>query len=369
MNLRNRMSCAAAMILFLVSAGSAQIIENPDKPKSPDAGRVIVPKEAMKITDESGEFFFKYPRNLKIGPDGSIWVVDSEQFLHFDKDIRFRGNIYKKGQGPGETSQFDNFGFPEEGGIVVHSFSPPKMMWFDKNDKFVREIPLTKNPRARFLGRFHEKWIFDNADIPRFTGEPRYMDRSHQILAWDEKTNEWASLTSFNCAIYAASDGRSSGWFDIASLLMADLGQGRIAISHTQEYAIKIYQTASNKIGREFRRVYRRVPPPPLKPGQKRGQLGLNEKIFEEPERKYQNDIRDLHAVDGRIWAVTSTQDPEKGILIDVFDAQGSYQDAFFIKFPDPSRGSFQMNPDGKSVFTLESNEDGTWSIKKYLLK
>ncbi len=116
-----RMMIATAFGMILVIAGRAQVIENPEKPKAPDAGRVIVPKAVMTITDESGEFFFKYPYGLKFGPDGSIGVKDNEQVLRFDKDGKFLGNYFKKGQGPGEMTQVDDFVFME-GGQLDHSY-------------------------------------------------------------------------------------------------------------------------------------------------------------------------------------------------------------------------------------------------------
>ncbi|MCJ7617680.1 MAG: hypothetical protein MUO43_14205, partial [Desulfobacterales bacterium] len=56
---------AILLSLFLTfSFTSAQdIIENPEKSLSKNTGRVLELKEVLRITDESGEFYFSRPYN------------------------------------------------------------------------------------------------------------------------------------------------------------------------------------------------------------------------------------------------------------------------------------------------------------------
>ncbi len=363
----------AGLCLALVLSGSAQVIENPEKPKAADALRVIVPKVVMTITDESGEFFFKYPRGLKIGPEGSIVFTDGEQVLRFDKDGKFIRNYFKKGQGPGEMTRIDSYEIFQDGRMVIHSFDAPKMIWFDAAGNLEKEITLPPEyRRIYFLGRRDKRWVFDTFDFPRDIGDAKYIELPHRFISWNEATNEWKPLASFNCTVYAASNGGSSGIIDIASLRTASLGEGLFAISHTSEYAIKILDILTNEVRREFRRAYKRVAPPPLKAGTNQPRLGLNGKNYELPEQKYSNDISSLDAVAGRIWVVTSTKDEKKGVLVDVFDVDGTYRDAFYLKLPEAAlsrSGSFRFSPTGDAVFTIETTPDETIVIKKYALK
>lgn len=80
------------------------IIENPEKPLSKNAGRVLKLQEVLRITDESGDFYFKYPRDFMVAYDGSIFFRDDEQILKFSPEGNFISNFFKKGQGPGEIS-------------------------------------------------------------------------------------------------------------------------------------------------------------------------------------------------------------------------------------------------------------------------
>lgn len=52
--------------LVLVNTQAQQIIENPERPRSSNAGRVRKVEEIFRITDESGEFYFRYPYLIKM---------------------------------------------------------------------------------------------------------------------------------------------------------------------------------------------------------------------------------------------------------------------------------------------------------------
>ena len=96
---------ALVLVIALIVArqGFGQIIENPAKPKAANAGRVIVPQEVVAISDEgTSAYYFKWPAELRIGPNGSLIVTDDGQILHFDAKGMFLRNLFKKGQGPGE---------------------------------------------------------------------------------------------------------------------------------------------------------------------------------------------------------------------------------------------------------------------------
>jgi len=76
------------------------VIKNTEKPKNPDAGRILQLKEEFRITDESGKYFFRSPRNLQIAQNGNLFVQDNEQLLQFDSEGTYLRDLYKKGQGP-----------------------------------------------------------------------------------------------------------------------------------------------------------------------------------------------------------------------------------------------------------------------------
>lgn len=65
-----RLATVLFLVMSLVSgAFSQKVIENPTKPVSKKAGRVLELREEMRISDEQGGFYFKNPVNIKVAPD------------------------------------------------------------------------------------------------------------------------------------------------------------------------------------------------------------------------------------------------------------------------------------------------------------
>jgi len=360
------------MFLILISAGAAQVIENPDKPKSTNAGRVIVPKEILSIEDDGNRFFFKNPRNIKIGPDGSIFVTDTEQILQFDKDGRFLRNLFKKGQGPGETNASGNYDF-YDGEILIHSLVPPKMIQFDRDGKFLKDAALvSKNRIVNFFGRIGSKWVFETYEFPRKSGEISYVEQPHTLIFWNKQTNELTPSASFDVTVYAVSSSSGgAGYFGIGNFIAVPFQDHFLAIVHQTEYSIKLFDVETGRVVKEFRRAYRRVPPPPLKK-EERAKLGIDGKTYEWPDQKYANDVSNILIHGDRIWAVTSTVDKEKGILIDEFDGDGVYQDAFYLKLPELNLKwtiSWPRILNGDTLLLVDQTEEGACVLKKYALK
>jgi hypothetical protein len=95
---------------FICSDIFTQALKFADRPLAKDAGRVIKTKEIFRITGESGNFYFKNPGPLQIANDGTLFICDEYQLLHFTESGKYIKNIYKKGQEPGEISgTFDFF--------------------------------------------------------------------------------------------------------------------------------------------------------------------------------------------------------------------------------------------------------------------
>ena len=350
---------------------SAQIINNPARPQAANAGRVFNPKEILSIEDTGEKYYFKYPHNIKIGPDGSIFIIDIEQFLQFDPAGKYLRNLFKKGQGPGEMTNLENYNF-EGRNIVAFSLYPAKLIWFDGNGKFIKDESLaTKTQILKFHGRIGGRWLFETFEFPRNGGELQYLDQPHKLLIWNETAKTWRPLSAFPVRIMGVSAaGGGSGFFDVGQFLAGPLGDRRLVISHTSEYDIKIFDLESDKVEREFQRTYDRVPPPPLKAGQRRPAIMMGDKTYEQPEEKYANDIANILVRGDRLWIVTSTTDKKKGVLVDVFDVEGHYRDCFYLNLPEPAREAVRSPLlcalAGDFLFTAEKSEEGTYAIKKY---
>jgi hypothetical protein len=366
-------------LLFLIpvfaSAAAQTLIENPAVPNAGNAGRVVAAREVLAILDEGrGDYFFQWPHNLHVAPDGSLLVQDKDELLQFDKNGKFLRNLFKKGQGPGEMISVRTCLFDGKD-IIVQAGTPPKVLWLDAAGTYERETPVRlKTPFLTALLFYRGVFYMHSADFPRVEGEPRIVDAPQNIVAFNASTGEAKTLTSFPAKKFAVtSPGGGGGMFDISKLIAVPFQGGHLALTHTCEYLVKIYDPASDTVLREFRRAYKRVKSPPLTEEQKKGGLLIDGKHYTQPQLTYANDVTNLFAHGDVIWAVTSTRDREKGVLIDVFGADGTYADAFYLQLPEAALQNMgypemcALGDDG--LWIIEPSKDGTFAIRKYLIR
>lgn len=358
----------AAILTAGASSGFAQaVIENPAVPASKSAGRTIALKEVLSITDESGEFFFKYPRILAEGPDGSFYVQDNEQILRFDQEGKFLRNYFKKGQGPGEMTYASAL-IPSPKGVCIQSTSPPKLISFDAGGKLLGERPIRQKERGSLLllDIKGERYLFSGAEFPRFEpGDPRYVDADNSILTWTGGEEEPKKIATFPLKVYLVSSGSGGGgMMSIAAFMAVPFGPKACVVIHTSEYLLKIFDLESGAVARTFSRKYERIETPPPTAEDKKPRMIINDKEITYPRQKYLNDISKVIAREDKIWAVTSTKDPKKGTMIDVYDAAGKYLDAFYMNFPTANYSVF-----GDHLYAAEKNPDETYVLKKYKIE
>ena len=356
---------------------SQAVIENPAKPKAANAGRVVTPTEVLAISDEgTSEFYFYWPRDPRTAPDGSLLLSDKDQILLFGPDGKFRRNFFKKGQGPGEVTYF-GVCWPTDKNVIVQSVYPNKLILYDHAGKYEREIrmgtlPGTRRPQALLLLVRGDEYFFRAWDSPPFEKEePEFADMPRTVLALNAATGELKALATFSTKAYIqAAPGGGGAHYPITDLNAVKFKEKYLALTHTEDYLIKIYEPGADRIVREFKRAYERVKPEPLTEEQKKGGAMIGNKPFRPPEMKYQNDIRNLLARGDDIWAVTSTKDGAKGVLVDVFDGEGVYRDCFWLKLPEAASKSLlapgQCALDGEFLWVVEKSEDETYAIKKY---
>jgi hypothetical protein len=370
--------CLLIVVVLLITFPSgilSQIIENPAKPKAAGAGRVVVPKEVLAISDQgTREYFFEVPRDLTIAPDGSLIVLDKNQVLQFDRAGKFLRNLYKQGQGPGEMS-YVRVCLATDKNIIVHTESPSRLIFFDHAGRYQKEIPvrvldgMTYRPKTLLANG--AMFYIQSADMPRVQGDPDYVDVPHTILALDATTGGTRELSSFSTRSYVVTAGNSTGLREISSFLAAPFKTKYLALSHTSEYLIKIYDPAQDKIVREFRRAYERVRSEPPTAIDLKGHL-IGGKRYRFPGQKFQNDVKTILTRGNEIWAVTSTKDDSKGVLIDIFDERGVYQDCFYLKLPRSALYSMGFPQycalDGGSLWVVERDDDDLCTIRKYRL-
>jgi hypothetical protein len=342
--------------LFSISgfAIAQAIIENPAKPDNPRAGRTVTLQEVMRIEDSGKDFYIKYVAGLWVSPDGPIIVNDSgDQALQFDARGRFIRNLMKKGQGPGELTDIYDIGV--SGDRIYLLGSPAKILIFDLDGVLQREFSL-KNaaPMGRKLIAVDGvSFILTREGLPDLKTGTGWVDFPQEIISVMEEGGKAKVLSSFPLPRYqqVVSNAGVAVTAYQQFLAVADRDIS-IFLSHTPEYLVKLFNRATSKVIKQYRRPYSRI-----------------EANKKPPTPKYWPDIIALHVVEGKIWVQTSTVDAHKGILFDAFDKGGRYLDRFYLKWSDkevdPNRVWQKFTFAGGFVYFADKTADDLVVIKK----
>ena len=358
--------------ILSANVGLAQnVLENPAKPAAANADRKVELKEVLRITDEGGQFYFKYPYQIRVSPNDSIFVVEQEQLLQFDKTGAYVRNYFKKGQGPGEVQFVSGF-IPTEKGLYVQG-SPGKLIFFDAKGAFVQETAVRSPiPMFRLTAIQDGLYLFTASESPfkdMKGSEPTVVSIPQYVLTWKEGQEQLEKRGEFGLESYVVrSSGGGGGIMSLSTFLVAPIGSGRLVISHTQEYLLKIFDIGSGSVTKSFRRPYERIRfEPPKDP---KGGMMIDGKQISFPPRKYVSDIVNLCVVGPRIWAVTSTQDKDQNPLVDVYDFEGRYLDRFYLTRPAGAKrlglGMGNSIIQGRNIYLIERDDEGTAAIVKY---
>jgi hypothetical protein len=348
-----------ALVAFFAVAVSAHslanaqvVIENPAKPLAKDAGRVLKLTEVWRISEESGDFYFKYPRDLKIAVDGTIFLADEEQFLKFSAEGQFLKNLYRKGQGPGEIEGY--FFYQISGDGLFIQGMPSQRFWrADFDGIYQEEIDLAKKDYRGFVAMLPEGFLLlKTAWPPPSERTGKLMEILHTVVLVGRDGQERRDLVAFRPKTYLAPNAGMSWDPDIIEL--SPDGKRLYAV-HSRDYLIDVVDVPSGRIGRRLLRSYGKIP------HIEADHESEFRKEHGSPRIEFEPDIRELFPVDSGVWVETSTDDKAKGRLIDVFDANGRFVDSFYL-----GAGRSLMAIQEDTIFCQEKSEDETIRIVKY---
>jgi len=349
--------------IFILNSFSQEIIENPVKPENPRAGRIVHLEEILRINDNEQDPFFRYPSSLSVGPDDCIYVYNDRQIYKFDALGKLVFNVVGRGQGPGEASMAVRY-IPTPDGLLVLSYSPPKVMKFNRQGEFVGEKKLEKPIHLpEFVGLFDNK-IYGFLEEPRLQGvtkDEAYVDFPHNLCEFDMDFKDTKIKYSFPVKNVVL---KRSAWYPRARLNFIVKDSKSLFISHTAEYKIVKFNMEENKVEKIFNRKYKRIKyPPELNPKPRAG-------VITSPPREYYYDIATLLVYNDRLWVVTSTRDKNNNRLVDVYDMEGKYVDSFYLAYPEGRRprnfGYGTVAVKGSHLYSVDEDEEGFFSIAIY---
>lgn len=355
---------APCLSIFLAAIGTAQqVIENPAKPPSSNAGRVVALREVARITDETGKFLFVQPFAVFTGHDGSVYVQESKQLLKFDAQGRFVKNLLKRGQGPGELDDNLTDIVVREKDIILWSSNNYKLIRLDLDGRLIEDKKLVQGFLGSLLGAYGGRCFFLRHEMDAVKSRPRISGifespRRLVIVPDSGEAVPTPVVMSMTEALHVGPRSTSSSTISRAMPVAA--GESAIFLFHSPDYLIKLLDLETGEVVRSFRRAYDRVKYEVKTPP------GYPAELIPE----FHNDLCRLLWRNDRLWAVTSTFDPKKGILVDVFSREGKYLDNFYLPLFKIRKNNPQyyapMAIWGNYLYLLEADEDDIISLIKY---
>jgi len=350
---------------------SQTIIENPEKPLSKNAGRIVRLEEIHRITDESGEYFFRGPGNFQVSPNGDFFIQDREQILQFDSKGNFIRNLYKKGQGPGEMTSITSYQLTKKE-VIIHCDSPSKILRYDYDGNITKEIPIYQKKRFNTFEFYYDKrYYFFHIDWEQLDKFEGVIGLPYELLSLSNNGETLKELMTFPTkAVIAMKGGIRGGYVPVDRLIAKPWQEKYLIISHTEEYLLTLFDAESQQIVRKFKRNYPRIKA--TVENDKRPNLRINwdGETFQAPRRNYLYDIDQLWVNGEFLWVLTSTTEEGKGYAVDVFDIKGVYVDMFFLKLPKEATEDYsqfyRMGVSGEFFYTTEKDKDDNYVIKKY---
>jgi len=353
----------AVLLLWAWPAVARQIVENPKTPPSPNAGRILALKEVSRITDVPGKFLFAQPLEVFAGRDGSVYVQEYTQLLKFDSEGKFVRNLLKRGQGPGEVADNLTDVVVRKDDILLYSSNSLKLVRVDRDGKLLEDRSFAETPFSKLLGLYAGKYLFlkrERAAFPKVSG---FFEANLQPVIVPEKGRmiETPYPMAVTEAVHFGSKGVSIS--SISRVMPVSAGDREVFLFHSPGYLIERVDLETGKVLGRFRREYERV----------RYDAEAPKGYPAELIPKYHNDLCRLLWRGDKLWAVTSTFDAAKGILVDVFNREGKYLDDFYLPLLKIRRNNPQyyapMAVYGDFLYLLEADEDDFISLVKYEIK
>jgi hypothetical protein len=364
---------AFSLALSALQAEGQTVVSNSSRPRHADAYRTRTLTPVLTISDEGGGYYFKRPSLIAIGPDESLYVSDENQLLSFDARGRFIRNYYRPGQGPGELGSVSGFA-AVDGALVVHNMHPSKIVRLGLDGKTLADFPV---PASRGSYRFRAAsgrtgcligWGIP--DLGTVQGSEAVVDQSNPIVSVDLDTGALKTGLSFPTQVYVQKAPKGGAVMIPMGKIYTALNGQYLAVSHTDEYAIKILDLESGALVRTMTRKYARVKTTSEDRQGMGGGARIAGEVIHIPMPKYKADIAHLFFHGDEIWAVTSTEAEGKGALVDVFNLDGKYLDCFYLPLPAPPDKNVER-PDpiamqGNTLAAIERSADDTYIVRKY---
>jgi hypothetical protein len=338
------------LILFKTSYGQ-QLIENTNTPLAKNAGRILKLQEIWRINDDGGNYYFRFPKDLGVSADGSVFIADEDELLKFSSEGKYLKNLIKIGQGPGEVSSSFRFVISDEQ-IIIYDFMAAKVVRLNLNGEILSQTRIQTQRYSDFAGIVKGNFVFLKDMFP--SPEDRKLGFQNMPVIIKLVTNDGKLEKDAGSIHKEIVVGKGiTSWTGYR--LALDGLNGLAYVSDTREYLISVLDVLSGQMKRLIKRKYASIA------YKERGWEANFYKTNQVPKIQNEIDIVSLFLKGKSLWVKTSTSSKEKGDLIDAFNDQGRFSDSFYL---GPGRTLFGIK--GEEIYITEKSADDIIVLVKY---
>ncbi|MCP4218971.1 MAG: 6-bladed beta-propeller [bacterium] len=358
----------ALMLCLSLALTAANIIENTAPLKGKTVGRTVKLTEVLRIASESDKHLLQRPAEIKVAGDGTIFVADKGGLMKFNADGSFVTEMVDHGEGPGEVKYFGGYQVDADG-ITVAGSSPTKILNLKHDGSLIKEFRVNKSDSiCTFMAKYKDSYYFRYKKYDFKSIKSGVQDVDNVILRSDStgeaKPLDFVAPVKTYLAKHKMNGRNQISIFKIMDVTSIRAGEKYLYVFSSEGYEIHLLDMDKGTHARSFRRPYTSVPYTPSS-----DPLAMDS-VY---KREFFNDVLHIMANGEKLWAVTSTIDKEKGILVDEFDTNGKYTDSFHLQLPGLKSGHDerirQMVHDKGFLYIIEKNDDHEPSIVKYKLE
>ncbi|MCK4932362.1 MAG: 6-bladed beta-propeller [Candidatus Aminicenantes bacterium] len=337
-----------------------QVVENPEKPKSPKGILTkLILEEDFKIGDsEVEEEMIAQVTFFVVDENESIYALDwkANNIKVFDKNGKFVRTIGKQGQGPGEMNFPSGLLITPENELLVEDAGNTRQAYFTLEGEFLRNVSvadktsltnLVMDSKGNVLGR---QFIIDEGAM------------SFEIRKFDKDLNNLFTIESIPFSFRDPQKDKMNP-FDFVQIYFFD-SEGKIYYGNPKEYEIQIFNS-EGKLKKKITKKYK------------------SEKITEEDIEKIMDRIPDMgfglknmmefpkqfpayeaFTIDEEGRLIVRSYNKAEGedeVYLDIFDAEGKY----ISRFPTKVNPRIWKN---NKLYALEETDEGFIVIKRYTI-
>lgn len=338
---------------------SLQVVN--DKPKYGELTLEFEEETVIRESNDNEFYTFRYIWDLVVDSRGSIYLLDHDRVLKFDKSGRFLRTIGRKGQGPGEYMKPLKLFIDGQDNLYI-SDQGISLLKFDREGNF-KEIIKLKFSIPFMPIEARNFYVSKDGRIVSFTRDYSEEGIIRKLVLISQKGEIIKVLASFlekHIKVGFKGGGGVVGGVThpyLPSCYFCSLGDDKICFGENMSYKITIMDLEGNELGV----FYKNEEKEPISSREKK-YISQDGQVYFPPYRPFFKNILSDEKNRLYVFRIKPILVKSKREEIDVFNARGVYLYKLYSSYaPWVIKNGY--------VYTLVRNKDGLREVKRLKIK